>query len=156
MFKHFLMKRSEISKTFQKQNIQNCLIHLLNYLILITSNKELIISQFLNYDLSVIYTINIEDRLGRNAFFSGCGVVYNNEYLIVHLYNHLLKIIKFPQSTEELLVEPITNICIEEQRIISLNTIQINNITLLAVHYEIKTGIKNVIFFTINLENMSI
>jgi hypothetical protein len=85
-----------------------------------------------------------------------CGVVYNNEYSIVHLYNHLLKIIKLPQSTEELLVEPITNICIEEQRLISLNTIQINNITLLAVHYEIKTGIKNVIFFTINLENMSI
>ncbi|EDR24200.1 DNA damage-binding protein, putative [Entamoeba dispar SAW760] len=127
-----------------------------DYLIFVTNNQQLVIAQLNdNKELSLVYSNNIEDRLGRTAFYGISGVVISNSHLLLHLYNHLIKIIPLPREEENLPEAPF-NLRIDEQRVVGLYCLQLDQKQVIGIHHEIKNDIKVITFYEFNIESKTL
>ncbi|KAL7716281.1 Damaged DNA binding protein [Entamoeba marina] len=128
-----------------------------DHLIIVTSNQQLLIAKLDGLKMNVIFTTSVEDRLGRIAFYGSSGVVSsNNQFLLLHLYNHLIKIIHLPQGNEDIFNANPTNVKMDEQRILGLYSCILGDVELFAFHHENKTEQRNVTFYSFNQDVLTL
>ncbi|ELP92626.1 DNA damage-binding protein, putative [Entamoeba invadens IP1] len=123
-----------------------------DFVIILTSNHQLTITRLEGNTLKVVFGISVEDRLGRKAFYGALGVVMQNKYLILYLYNHQIKIISLPQGDEELLSQSVKSVRIDQERIVGMHIIGDNQI---ALHSDQNTK-KTVVFYEVKTDDFSV